>query len=195
MNDNQSQQQIIEFANTVKRDSQAEVDDILSKAKAECDRIVETARHDLAAKTERRVDNATRRYERDSQRRVSQQSFLSGQAVLKKRSQLVDDFFAGLENKLQNFADSPQYDVFFARQLSQANASRSLDHAQIRVRGKDVSAVQQLYPRANVSADPLVRIGGAKLYYEADNVYADLTLDYQLKLERTQFIEKSELRL
>jgi vacuolar-type H+-ATPase subunit E/Vma4 len=194
MNDNQSQQ-IAEFENTVKRDSQAEVDEILSKAKEECDRIVDSARHDLAARTERRVDNATRRYERESQRRVSQQSFLSGQAVLKKRSQLVDDFFAGLENKLQNFADGPQYDSFFKEKLAQADASRSLDRAQIRVRSKDVGIVQKLYPQANVSSDPQVRIGGAKLYYEADNVYADLTLDYQLKLERTQFIEKSELRL
>lgn len=188
---------VAEFKATVLQDAGAEADGIVARAIAARDVMLEETRALYQKKAKQQLEDAGHTHERERMRRVSRQSYMSGQAVLKKREQLVNEFFSGIENKLQSFTDSPAYETFLAKVLrfaAKQAACGDFSGAEVFARAADVKAIKGILGgKAVVTASPSIKLGGIALTLDS-RVYIDLTLDYALKNERARFAnERHEL--
>ncbi len=114
----------------------------------------------------------------------------------KRRQQISDEVFDKARKKLMDFTASADYAEHLKRCAKEVFAVFGEDVSSVSLSEKDLpyaEVLQSIFPKAEVTADSGILIGGFKAY--ANGILADETLDAKLLDQRAWFNENSGLKV
>lgn len=184
------------FKEAIDREAQAEIDELLSGARAKSGEIVSRADDEFLEECYSLVSTGTKKIKERMTRLVSQKSFEAGREVIAHRNKIVEDFFEQLRAEIAAFTKTPEYEKMLAKQLSAIKAERDFTaETTAFVRSEDVAAVKKLYPALAVEADKKIKLGGVNVFYPKDGIYIDKTLDIAYAQQKESFVNNAEMQL
>ena len=185
-----------QFEEKINSAADAEIEALLSAAKARAEKAVSGADEEYLEKSYHVVSGETKNIKERLDHIVSQKSFEASREVFAHRNKLVDDFFSGIETKLLEYAKTDDYRQNLADILKEVNAQHAFtSSSKAYVRAEDVDAVKKLYPALQVEADKKIKLGGVTVYYPEDKIYIDRTFDNKFQEQRTAFADNDFMRL
>lgn len=115
--------------------------------------------------------------------------------ILMHRRELVEKIFSGVEKRLRDFVQSPEYADFLRRAVVGCEAQISeirLSGADYERRGELLGELAESY---TVSRDDAVFLGGVRLVPKSGGMVYDLSFDTALEIERERFSDSFDLKL
>lgn len=193
-------EKIARFEQTVKAQSDSEINAILSEAEKKAADIINKANDDCINSSYETIQKKSKEIRRNYKKKVSQASFMASREIFAYRNKLIEDFFEELHDKLAEFAKTDKYREYLGQLAEEANADKALDSdvtAYVRPEDCNFAAVlfSKIYPQVKVEADRKIELGGITFYYHNDSTYADKTLDIAFAAEKEEFVNNSEMQL
>lgn len=189
-------EKIARFEQEINKQADAEIETILSTAREKADEAVKIANEEYIEDSYHTVSGAVKDIKRRYERMVSQKSFEASRQVIAHRSGRVDEFFAQLEQKIKAYANTDEYTDKLKETLKSVDAQRPFTSgAIIYSRRDDVEKIKKLYPDASVEADKKIKLGGITVFYPADGIYIDKTMDNAFELQKADFVNNAFMRL
>jgi len=194
MPDNDSTKTIENFRSSVFGEVEDIAARIIEQAENEKIALKEKTNDELIVESYNVITRGTREIKSASARRVSKQSFDSYRAVLKRRENILSEFFSVIEKKLDDFSKSEAYVSFVAEKLKLADSERPISGTVVYVKPADAQN-KALFEGFAIDIKPSahIKLGGVNIFYPRDNVWVDLTLDKLLSEEKINFTNKREL--
>lgn len=124
---------------------------------------------------------------------LSRLSFETKKAVLAHRNELIEQFFAEIEQSLCGFAKSQEYESWLKNAAEKARETFGAD-AVISVCPRDEKLAEKVLGKAP-RIDASVRIGGIRAQNAQGTLAGDFTLDKALEDEKIAFSDNAQLRL
>ena len=187
---------IAQFEEKINAAADAEIEALLSDAKAHAEQAISGADEEYLEKSHNVVSDGTRNIKRQLEHMVSQKSFEASREIFAHRNKLVEDFFDGIAKKLQDYAKTDDYRQNLTDILKELNAERTFtSSSKAYVRAEDVDTVKKLYPTLQVETDRKIKLGGVTVYYPEDKIYIDKTFDNTFAEQKTAFADNDFMRL
>ena len=187
---------VAQFEEKINAEADAEIERLLSEAKARAEKAVIGADEEYLEKSYHVVSGKTKDIKRRLDHTVSQKSFEASREIFAHRNKLVEDFFDGIAKKLQDYAKTDDYRKNLADILKDVNTQHAFTStSKAYVRAEDVDTVKKLYPTLQVEADRKIKLGGVTVYYPEDKIYIDRTFDNTFDEQRTAFADTDFMRL
>lgn len=197
MNINHTQAQLRQislFKDSVLSAADATRIEIIAKAQRESDETLENARTFCKLAEH---DSVEQRLSASTQRKAAAQGQNARKQLFALRQKLVDDLFLQAEEKLAQFAKSPNYATWLCKKLEDAKTAFGKDEAFcVMLCPKDTALqdmVLQTCPKCSIKTDEGILLGGLKC--SGKNLLFDYTLDFALKAEKENFYITSGLTL
>ncbi|MDR0197392.1 MAG: V-type ATP synthase subunit E [Oscillospiraceae bacterium] len=185
------------FQDAVTKRAQAEINRVIEAAESERESIITNAREYYINFSFDTISKRSAEIKTECWKRVSRANADANRAVLRKRAEMVDDFFRGIRERLAAFTETPEYAEFLERRLDEANGEKTVYNWVImQMRERDLPLAEPLlekYPGLRSEASPAIKLGGFILHYQKERQYLDKTLDRFLEREKENFIFNGEL--
>ena len=128
-------------------------------------------------------------------KQLQSQRTLARKDILMHRRGLVEKIFSGVEKRLGEFAQSPEYAQYIRRAVDSCEAELS----EIRLSGADYERRDELLGELaksyTVSCDDAIFLGGVRLIPKSGGMVYDLSFDTALEIERERFSDSFDLKL
>ena len=187
---------IVQFEEKINAAADAEIEAMLSEAKARAEKAVAGADEEYLERSYHVVSGRTKDMKRRLDHMVSQKSFEASREIFAHRNKLVEDFFDGIAGKLLDYAKTDDYRQNLADILKDVNTQHAFTStSKAYVRAEDVDTVKKLYPALQVEADRKIKLGGVTVYYPEDKIYIDRTFDNTFAEQKTAFADTDFMRL
>lgn len=184
------------FRAELEKISSDEAEKLLSAAQKKAESGLSDLKTKLSEMRSVKVKKAEEAALAEEKKRVSEVRFAENRRVLIHRAQIVDDFFAELEKKLEQKLADGENSRYLEKCLREAEKYCRVDaDATILCRPQDADAVKRLAPEAAVEASERIRLGGFLLKSGSQSAFADFTLDTVLAQERERFAMCAELQI
>ncbi len=125
---------------------------------------------------------------------ISRCDFDMKKAVLAHRSELIEQLFADIREKLSDYTKIPAYTDYLRAAADKAKESLGGDGTVLHARAADIDALKAVTDLP-AEQDNSIEIGGITAENSAAGLFVDYTLDSRLAEEKTRFSGRSELRL
>jgi vacuolar-type H+-ATPase subunit E/Vma4 len=194
----ESLQKIDMFRELVFNDAESVANNTKAKAEQESIRIIEQAEDEFLRDAYYKVSEGSRKIKGDCKRKVSKNSYEAHKAVLAKRNDIINGFFADVQKELSDFADSGKYSTYLINKMLEVNSAIPFYDGvviQVSPKDKELDIFAKSYSFLTTKVNANIKIGGFKAFYPNEKIFADVTLDRALANEREIFAMKSELRL
>ena len=189
-------EKIARLEQEINKQADEKIETILSEAKAKADEAVKCADEEYLEDSYHTVSGAVKDIKRRYERLVSQKSFEASRQVIAHRSGRVDEFFAQLEKRIKDYANTDEYADQLKEMLKSADTEHSFaSGAVIYARRDDVEKIKKLYPNVSVEADKKIKLGGITVFYPTQGIYIDKTMDNAFELQKADFVNNAFMRL
>ncbi|MDR1754705.1 MAG: hypothetical protein LBR74_07365 [Eubacterium sp.] len=192
-----NEEKIIVFEKSVKKDVDTEVRDVIDNARREKNELIKSKHDEMILYSFRKITAESKMIRMRHAKNVSQTGFDAKRAVLQTRSNLTDEFFEKIKEKLFNFCEKPEYHDFLLGLT--ANIEKKMpfyDGVTIFLKpGDNSELILKKYPRLKIESLKSIKIGGIVFYYPNEQKYIDETLDKRMETEKAKFGTHYELQL
>ena len=187
---------IVQFEEKINSVADAEIEAMLSEAKARAEKAVAGADEAYLERSYHVVSGRTKDMKRRLDHMVSQKSFEASREIFAHRNKLVEDFFDGVAKRVLEYVKTDDYRNNLAEILKEVNTQHAFtSRSKAYVRAEDVDTVKKLYPSLQVEADKKIKLGGVTVYYPEDKIYIDRTFDNTFAEQKTAFADTDFMRL
>ena len=187
---------LVQFEEKINAEADAEIEALLSEAKARAEKAVAGADEEYLEKSYHIVSGRTKDMKRRLDHTVSQKSFEASREIFAHRNRLVEEFFDGVAKRVLDYVKTDDYRKNLAEILKEVNSAHAFTAtSKAYVRAEDVDAVKKLYPNLQVEADKKIKLGGVTVYYPEDKIYIDKTFDNTFQEQKIAFADTDFMRL
>lgn len=177
------------FEEAINRAADAEINALLSNARAKAEEAVACADNEYLEESYRLVSGETAKIKRKLKNTVSQKSFEASKEFFSHRSKRVEEFFDALEKEIIEFSNTPEYEQRLKSIIAEINGESPItDTSVVYVKASDTEKAKKLYPSFNIKSDKNIRLGGAAVFYPERSVYIDKTLDNAFTQQKSDFV-------
>lgn len=189
-------EKVARFEEAINKAAENEIEKLLSDAKKKAEEIVKCADEEYLEKSYNIVSGETKSIERKLQHEVSQKEFEASKEVFAHRNKRVNDLFEELENEIAEFSLTPEYEKRLIAITEEIEKENPFDEKTvIYVKPADVDKLKKRYPKATVSGDKNIKLGGVSVFYPQHSVYADRTFDNAFAEQKAEFVNNKLMQL
>ncbi|GHU59024.1 hypothetical protein FACS1894133_4900 [Clostridia bacterium] len=192
-------EKIAAFRDSVRVGIERKISGVVEEAERQSKIIIENAEDQFLRHSYDVINRRSKIIKSVSRRRVATANTEAKRETLKRRNDLVGEFFAGIRANVVEFTKSRGYSTFIEAKLIRVNAEKPVyNWTRIMVREQDLPLAQSLtakYEGLHAEIDNGIKVGGFILFYPKEKQYIDMTLDKSLQTARENFIYNAELML
>lgn len=182
-------EKVARFEEAINREAEAEINALLSKARAKAEETIACADNEYLEESYRLVSGETGKIKRKFAKAVSQRSYEAAKNFFSHRNMRVEEFFDSLEEEIIDFSDTPEYEQRLKSIIAEINSESPItDTSVVYVKASDMEKAKKLYPSFNIEPDKNIRLGGAAVFYPESSVYIDQTLDNAFAQQKKDFV-------
>ena len=187
------------FLNAIKEYSEKERRSVMDEARANKEEAVKKAEIQGKADADRYVKKLLSSSTSKVTSEYAVKNLEAQGKIFKKRGEMTDEIFRRAEEKLLDFAGSPEYKdklLSYAEEIAQLFTTES---CVISLKPADMGFADEIKSVFNsdteIKEDVTIRLGGLRAYCPAKKLGADNTLDSKLEEEKKRFVNSADLKL
>jgi vacuolar-type H+-ATPase subunit E/Vma4 len=187
------------FLDAIDKYTQTEYSNILNEIKEIEHQEIENSRQKILKNVEQIVQDELFKMRSKIHIKISQKTFMEKKHILRIRKSLMRDFFLKCEEKLLEFAKTPEYLTKLKNMFEKIFDFFGETEFKIYLKKEDFEKRDLIKTFLKKPYEILISekilIGGAYGYSEKNGIIADETLDSKLKAQQDYFIENFGLNL
>lgn len=196
----EQEQKFRKFQAAVFAEVDAKVEQIRAQAQEQKEKELQQNEEEQIARASATVQKKMQEIKQESKREIAKTSLDAKRSILLKRSQLEEQIFESVRQRLAGFAASDAYEEYLLSQIAAFAKANPLPHVEILLRECDLplaKKVQAAYSLpCEVKADNMaVGLGGFIVRDNKNGLYFDETFSQKLAEQKTYFIENSAFAL
>ncbi len=180
------------FKASVNAEIEGQIEQIEQQALEEKAQILKAAEDRILNDSYIRIQKAVKEIEGKYRRMTALHEQELRTEVLKHRNTLVKMIFAFVEQRINGFVNSQEYEKFLVKQIENENTQGAV----IKVSEKDLKYKQTLEKASGckVEADDDIVLGGIALFFEEKGIIIDKTFDNALDEQKQTFSSRYSFR-
>lgn len=189
-------EKVARFEEAINKAAEAEIDALLSGAKAKADETVACADEEYLEKSYHLVSGETKNIKRKLTQMVSQKRFEASKEVFAFRNKRIEEFFDGIAKEIIEYSQSAEYEKSLAGILDDIDKEHKFSNNSVAyVKTQDEKTVKKLYPDLTVKTDKNIKLGGVTVFYPDEAIYIDKTYDNAFEQQKADFVNNSFMQL
>lgn len=178
-------------------DAQNTADEIIHNAEDKKKELLKSAEDEYLEEVFKSSQAEIKKIKADYLKNISHLRFEIKQEKFSYRTNLINEMFGSLKQKLIDFTNTQAYHEYLVKSLKKAENTHNITNSSIvSVKRDDMdnAYLKELFGERLVE-DRTIEIGGMTIFYPTANLFCDFTLDSALKREKEEFINTFNIQI
>lgn len=195
----EQQEKLLKFQKAVFAEVDQKTAMIRKEAEQDKAQTLEQTKEALLAKAEDELHTKTAEIRQKNRRETAKCSLELKRALLKRRSELTEEIFAEVENRLRDYCKTEEYRSDLLKRVAAFSTAHPTTDPVLSVGENDMALADNLKKAfgrpCEICVDNAASLGGFIVFDRAQNLYYDETFAQKLADQKPYFIEHSSFTL